>query len=486
MDKLQAHTWNQETQQSWLLWGYGAMVVLCIFAAVATGFYALVGLPMLLLLGYLSLVDFEKVFYLLLFSIPLSTEVYLPGGLGTDLPTEPLMILLMLIGGVYLLRHGRALNAAFLRHPITLLLLLHLAWIYITTVSSDLLLVSVKFSLAKTWYIAAFFFLGGFILRSEKQYRRFFWLIFWPLLFTVLYSVLRHAGYGFSFADVHKVLAPFQRNHVNYAADMAIFLCFMWYALYWLRRGSWQWYAMLGACGFLLVAIYFSYTRAAYVSLFAAAAAYFIFRFRLIRVALAAAMIAAIVGLAYVAEQNRYLDYAPNYDRTISHKNFDNLIEATYNMEDISTMERLYRWVAGLHMSTAQPWMGFGPGNFVNFYESYTVKSFRTYVSDNEERSGIHSYYLLTLVEQGLIGLLLFLVFNFYLLIRGERIYHETRDLHRRTIVMSCLLALVVINAFQIINDLIETDKVGSFYFLSAAILVNMDLLNKRERTDQS
>ena len=46
---------------------------------------------------------------------------------------------------------------------------------------------------------------------------------------------------------------------------------------------------------------------------------------------------------------------------------------------------------------------------------------------------------------------------------------------------MFILLSLVVIYVFLIINDMIETDKVGSFYFLSLAMLARIDLLNLRE-----
>ena len=139
-----------------------------------------------------------------------------------------------------------------------------------------------------------------------------------------------------------------------------------------------------------------------------------------------------MLGLAYFIQKNTYLDYAPNYERTVTHTEFDNLIEATYQLEDISTMERVYRWVAGFYMSNDHPWFGFGPGNFINFYKTYTVTSFRTYVSHNKEQSGIHSYFLMVLVEQGIIGVLIFFVLSFYLLIKGEQIYHETTQANRK------------------------------------------------------
>ena len=70
---------------------------------------------------------------------------------------------------------------------------------------------------------------------------------------------------------------------------------------------------------------------------------------------------------------------------------------------------------------------------------------------------------------------------SLFLFIRGEQIYHQSQDPVRKAVVMAILLSLVVIYAFLIINDMIETDKVGSFYFLSLAMLVRIDLLNRRD-----
>ena len=42
------------------------------------------------------------------------------------------------------------------------------------------------------------------------------------------------------------------------------------------------------------------------------------------------------------------------------------------------------------------------------------------------------------------------------------------------------ILSTIVIDAFLLINDMIETDKVGTFFFLCMAVLVNVDLRNRR------
>lgn len=460
----------------WFFWTYGAIVACSILLGIATELYFLAGLPAFFLLVYLTIVDFRKVFYLLIATIPLSTEIVLPNGFGTDLPSEPLIVGLMLVFLVYMAQPGKRLDIRFLLHPITLLLVAHVGWIYLTTFTSSLWVVSLKFALAKTWYVVVFYFMAGWLLTTEKDIRLLFWTFFYPLLFTVLVVFTRHGLDGFTFQSIHKVLHPFYRNHVNYAVSLALFAPLMWLGLSWMAPHSRKRKIMIGIAAFMLLAVYLSFTRAAYVALLVAAGGYFVVRWRLTRLAIASALIASVITFGFFAYRNTYLLYAPDYDRTIAHQSFDNLIEATYKMEDISTMERLYRWIAGVYMSKEYPLVGFGPGNFLNFYKSYTVNSFQTYVSNNPEQSGIHSYYLMTLVDQGIIGLLLFLALSFYTLIRGEQIYHSISDPPRKRIVMMALLCLIVIHTFLIINDLIEVDKVGSFFFIYTALLVNADI----------
>ncbi|MEL7120549.1 MAG: O-antigen ligase family protein [Bacteroidota bacterium] len=319
-------------------------------------------------------------------------------------------------------------------------------------------------------------------MRTKKAIKNFFWCIFIPLMITVLITLLRHAMIGFSFQDVHTIFHPFHRNHVNYAALIALFFPFVINALSWYPRKSTTWYLIALCIPILLIATYLSFTRAAYVALIIAGACYFVFKWKLIRYAILAAIIIAPMVVNYVVEDNKYLEFAPDYNRTVTHTKFNNLIDATYKGEDISTMERVYRWVAGGHMVSAHPLVGVGPGNFVNFYRSYTVNSFQTYVSDNEDNSGIHSYYLMTMVEQGIPGLLIYLLLCFATLIMGERIYHRLVDPFWKNTVMAALLCMIIIDAFQIINDMLETDKMGPFFFFTIAILIVADLHHRKKR----
>ncbi|CAH1001615.1 hypothetical protein LEM8419_02520 [Neolewinella maritima] len=455
--------------------GYAAAVLLSLAVAIASGAYWVAGLPLLLWVAAQAVMDFKPLFWLLLIMIPLGTEVYLPGGIGTDLPTEPLAVGLTGLLILHLARHWPSYDHRAFLHPIALLLYLHVGWILVASGFSEIGVISLKFSLAKLWYVGAFFLLPLLLLRTPRRVRIFAHCIFWPLLFVAVQSLLRHATYGFSFADQFRTLHPFMRNHVSYAGCMATFTPWLGYLIVQRRREgrSYKW-LLYGLGTVWMLAIGLAFTRAAYVALAGAAAAFYVIRYRFIRPALALGLVGALATAVYFTHNDKYLDYAPDYATTISHQQFNDLISATYQLEDISTMERFYRWVAGGNMVPYRPLTGFGPGNFVELYRGYTNNNFETYVSDNPEKSGIHNYYLMTLVEQGYPGLFFLLLFMGGICVYGESLYHGQSDPAARAAVMSGLLSVLIVVAFCIINDVLETDKIGSLFFLSTAIIITM------------
>ena len=468
--------------QRWLVAVFMVALVAALLGAVRYEIRLLFLLPAGALVLWLAVVDFRKVFFLLLGCIPISTEANLPGGFGTDLPSEPLMWLLTLVGLLWLLQNGRRVDGRFLRHPITLALLAHLAWMTVCTITAQNMFVSLKFLAAKGWYVAVFFFLAGRMLNEERDFKNLLWWFFVPLTVAVSTVLVRHASIGFSFEDVAYAMGPFFRNHVMYACLLAVFLPFVWYGTYWYRRFSLRWWFLVLGIGLLLLGINFAYTRAAYVALLAAIGIYWFIRWRVLHYALVGAGLIFALFFNFVDDRDNWLLFAPDFERAISHKRFENLLEATTKLEDISTMERVYRWVAASYMIRDEPLVGFGPGNFYFFYQQYTVSSFKTYVSDNPEHSGIHNYFLMTTVEQGVPGLLFFLFFCVVTMLQGQRIYHRTADPGRRRVLLAAVLCFILVTLLMLMNDFVETDKIGSLFFLSAAILVNMDL-KARART---
>jgi O-antigen ligase len=124
--------------------------------------------------------------------------------------------------------------------------------------------------------------------------------------------------------------------------------------------------------------------------------------------------------------------------------------------------------------------LGYGPGTFYYNYKPYAIPVFKTWVSKNEEHSTVHNYFLLTAIEQGLPGLLIFLFLLGAMIYYAEKIYHRVEDKFYKVVAMACGVMLMMIITVNFLSDLIETDKVGSLFFLCLSCLVTIDIKTKK------
>lgn len=466
-----------------LFWAYGVLVLFSMLSSIVFESYLPFIIPVLPLGLGLIFDDYRRLFYLLFMTIPFSVEYYSESArLGTDLPSEPIMIFLSGITILAWIKLKFGVHRDYIMHSITLFLVLHIFWIFVTALNSENLLISIKVFTAKIWYILPFFLFPLITFKETAEYERTYKIVYKFLFVAICIVLVRHAFEGFSFAASHGVVRPFFRNHVNYAAISVVCLPFVWAFLriQKLEGKSTKWLTVIFLI--FIVGIYFSYTRAAILSMIIALGAYYIIFKGWVKQALAISSFIAFIGVVWLSWNNKYMEFTPDFEKTITHKEFDNLLEATYKLEDISSMERVYRWMAGIEMIKDRFWMGFGPGSFYSNYKSYSISRFQTYVSDNPEQSGIHNYFLMTWVEQGLIGFLIFIGLCFVLLIESENLYHRCTDLKDKYLVMACALAFIIIFAMNLINDLIETDKVGPFFFLNMAFLLFISSKYKKSK----
>ena len=197
-----------------LFTGFSLLVFTSLALAAWLNEPTIAALPVGLLIAYLAITDFRKIFYLLLFMLPLSTEFDISPGLATDLPTEPLMVGLMLVMIIFMVSNPSKLDIRFFKHPIIVFVILHALWVLVAAFYSEVYLVSFKFLAAKLWYIFVFVFMAAMIIRDEKIFRKAFWVIFIPLFFTIIQTIIRHSITGFAFSEINPVVVPFYRNHV--------------------------------------------------------------------------------------------------------------------------------------------------------------------------------------------------------------------------------------------------------------------------------
>lgn len=417
-------------------------------------------------------------FYALLISIPWSAEINFTESLGTDLPDEPLM-LLMAFTVIAILLFQRKTIAVFRTPPLVLLLLLiSLAWTFVTVCLSAEPLLSVKYFLAKGWYLLAFVGAPLALDADEKLIKRSAILLFSSMFVATCVALVRHANFGFAFIKINDALAPFFRNHVNYSA-LLVFMLPLQAAFYKATKNGWWRFAIALSVAVVLAAVFLSYARGAWLAVIAGLLAYWLVKKGWLVKAFILATLIVIGSVVWLQWNDNYLRFAPEHNSTIFHENFSEHLVATYKGNDVSTAERFYRWVAGARMGKEKWLTGFGPTTFYQEYKPYAIPLFRTWVSENREQSTVHNYFLLLLVEQGIVGLSLFLLLLGLLFSKAQKLYQQTTNPFWKTAAATIASILWMQCTVNFLSDLIETDKVGSVFYLCVAFLIIADAKTK-------
>lgn len=470
-----------------LFWLIGFFGIACFCAAVYFNFNLLFVVPFAIVFVGLALLNFKTLYFLLLLAMPMSIEFNI-GVLGLDVPSEPIVMLLAASTFLFMLINKNKGDNSSFKHIISLLIIAQFLWsTYIILFSTDIVL-SVKYLLAKAWYLLGFYAATMLLVKSEKDIKRFFWCLFIPTFLSVIYVMIKHSTLHFTFDNITKSVHPIYRNHVNYAVFITMILPFIFLAMSWYNKQSVRYKILKYSVPIFLAAIYFSFTRGAWLAVAGMLAYIVVIHFRLTKIALTISFIGAIAFVIYILSDNRYLKYSPDFEHTIYHDDLSEHLSSTFEMQDMSTVERFYRWIAAVKMVQKNPIVGVGPNNFVTNYKKYTVSSYETYISDNEERSTVHNYFLLLLTEQGFPALLLFLVLIVAILITAENTYHKA-DQQQKKYVLAITLCIVVFLINNSLSDLVEANKVGSLFLMCIGLLVNFSTgqmkINKHDETSK-
>lgn len=457
---------------------------------VTAGFFALIyQLPMLMVVPFAWVLQkpiFDVIvhrthwlFYLLIALLPLSTEYNFTPALGLDFPDEPLMMLLSGLVVVLVIRSKSKFPVQVLRNRLFLIAILQLLWILLTVVSSTNVVLSLKFLLAKSWYIIPFTVVPSMIKWNKRRLALAGSLLLAPMIFVVVQSLLRHSVYNFSFDGIKHTLSPFFRNHVNYSSMLVCLIP----VLLVMRHHSTA--TIKRFLSFALVVAFagvvFAYSRGAWLALLCGLVGCIIIHYRKLKQSIITATIVIVSCIAWLVTDDHYRLFAPDYQTTIYHSNLSDHLSATVQLKDVSNAERFYRWVAAANMFLEKPFTGFGPNTFHQNYKSYTEQKFKTWVSDNPDKSTVHNYYLLVLTEQGVPGLALFLVLMVLMIFSCQHIYHTTKDGLVKHLALAIGVIVIIIGSILFSSDLLETDKIGSLFWLCLGFIIVLQNTNKLE-----
>ena len=448
-----------------------------------TGNYMLLAAPFIFLYLMLLVVNWKTAYWIFLFTIPASIQINFAGdSMSITLPDQPLMWVFLLTFILILARNPAMIPEWFWRDKIVLITVLQFVWTVVAVIFSKMLLFSIKFLLVKIWLLTCFFILPIYIFREKKDFIRGFLLMLVPMLITILVILAHHAILGFKFDKVQRAMSGLYYNHVDYSTVISMFLPLLIIAVpltkgrnIFIRGG------LVLTILIFLVGIWFAFARAAEIGLVFAIVVALAMRFRLVNIIMPAIYGLIILMMCYMVPNNKYLEFRPDYNNTYMHKNFTDHLISTFRGRDMSSMERLYRWIAAVRMSQDRPITGYGPRAFYYFYKPYAVTSFRTYVSRNPEQSTTHNYLIYMLVEQGWPAMLLYAILIYAIFARAQKIYHRFKDRFYRfvTIGLAMTLAVGFINNF--FSELIETHKVAALFYIPLAMLVILDRKSKEE-----
>ncbi len=440
-------------------------------------------IPIAFILLYTALYHFDKLFLFVVFFTPLSINIeeFVSAQVGLFLPTEPLLFGMLLLIVFNQLRRNQ-FDIRFLKHPITLIFIAQLLWIFLTSLTSTHPEVSFKFLLTKLWFIIPIYFYGVIFFKNENNIYRFLALFISALSLVVIYTIFNHALNGFDEESGHWVMFPFFKDHTSYGAILAMIYPPLFGLLFAKKHGPLMRLTLIFLILLFGFAIFMSYTRAAWLSLAGALVVYLLIRFKIHFKYLAGI---GVIGIIYIAFS--WTAIMHNLERNNSEHATDNVDERIESIANISTdasnLERLNRWGSAIRMWQEKPILGWGPGTYAFEYAPFQLSSGKTIISTNAGNMGnAHSEYLGPLSEQGLMGMLLMILLVIYIIYTGITLYIRMPHQELRLIMLTLLLGLITYFAHGVLNNYLDTDKATIPVWGFTAIIVMLDLKYPRVR----
>jgi O-antigen ligase len=443
-------------------------------------FYWSLLLPLVVAVLLMYIFALDKLILLITFLTPLAVVLRdLDVGIGVSLPTEPLMFGVLVIF-VLKLFSGFQYEKKALLHPISITIFISLSWLLITSFTSEMPIVSIKFFLSRLWFVVPFFFVGIILFKKFDNIRKFVWFYMISLIGVIFYTLINHSQYGFDEETGHWVMTPFYNDHTAYGVVLAMFIPVM--LGFSLNRNSTKSQRIFAFIAFLLliVAVIFSYSRAAWISLVFALGVYALIWLR-VKFSWIAAVFVVLVILLF-SFQHQIIDTLERNEQDSS-TDFVEHIKSIYNIStDASNLERINRWQAALRMFNERPFLGWGPGTYQFLYAPFQRSKEKTIISTNAGDMGnAHSEYIGPMAEQGILGLVSVLLIIVFSIITALKVYKKSENEEVKLLSVLMLLSLITYFIHGFLNNFLDTDKASVPVWGFLGIIVALDLYHSRK-----
>lgn len=448
-------------------------------------YYALL-LPVVLVVMWAAFFKLEYVWFFVVAATPLSVnlEELEIGGIGVALPTEPLLLGILIVLLLKTLT-GQSIDKRIWTHPMAKWIYAYLIWMSLTIITSELPWVSFKYVLARTWFIASFFFLATHIFRQERNIRLYFLLYLFPLCAVVVYTVFRHAQYGFDKDSSHWVMEPLFKDHTSYGAVLAMYFVVN-IALLMRREMNLLLRVLLSLSFFIITTgLVLSYTRAAWISVIGAALMLIVL---LLRIRLRTILMTLPVAAAILFFSWEDIQVSLERNKQESSDKLEEHVGSISNVSsDASNLERLNRWNCAWEMFKERPVTGWGPGTYQFVYAPFQRAGDRTIISTNQGDGGnAHSEYLGPLCEQGLPGFLLTISLVLAISSLAFRTFYTATTHDIKLLIGSAYLGLITYFIHGVLNNYLDLDKASIPFWGFTALLVAVDLYHSPKNKTSS
>ncbi len=447
-------------------------------------------LPVVLLILMLALTRLDILYFIIVFSTPLSIpliEFLRSSPIDFYIPTEPILFGIMLLVIFKMVQKGD-INRKVLNHPVTYAILFNVFWIFVTSITSSMPLVSFKFLLARIWFLTTFYFLAIYIFRKTKNLSVFIWCYTIPLMIVITYAISRHLAFGlYDKQAAHVVMNPFYRDHTSYGAILAMVFFALGGVI--LQRGTnfvirlFYWLSLV----YISIGLLLSYSRAAWISVLIAFAILVVtllhIRFRYI------ALIGVLIFLYIFSQRVELLQRLEKNEQDSSADLTEQFQSISNITTDDSNLERLNRWTAAFRMFRERPVFGWGPGTYMFKYAPFQLSSRKTLIStDFGDLGNAHSEYIGPLCESGVLGSLSFILIAVFALLTGFKVYNRLENKRLKQIILAFILALITYLIHGSLNNFLDTDKASVLFwgFIAAFVSIDLYYLPKQEEEKKS
>lgn len=467
-------------------WLYSVIATFFVVFSVGIAYeqYWVLAIPVAVAIAGLAFFSLDKLMWFIIFATPLSiTLTDKQFNVGLSLPTEPLLFGVLCIVAFQWLTVKKS-DPSFWKHPIVLGILFYLFWILVTSITSEYPLVSFKFFLVKLWFIVPYFYVMVYVFKAdEKNYNRFLWIFLIPLAIAAIYTLVVHAQHGFSKSSSTWVMYPLFKEHTSYGAVLALFYPVSIYLV--VRKGDLGIRAIATVILLIMtLALVFSYTRAAWVSLIAAG---FVFALLYFKVKFSHVLVLGLAGLIMLFSAREEIAKKFESNKQDSSEQLGEHVQSISNVStDASNLERINRWKSAYRMFQERPMLGWGPGTYMFVYAPFQKPYEKTIISTNAgNRGNAHSEYLGPLAESGVLGMMSVLILVAILMIYGIKLYHTLGKGPLKDYTILAILGLITYFTHGFLNNFLDMDKASAPVWVFAAILVSIDLYYRKQSTEQ-